>query len=150
MGVDIDIANECAAPVATAFAYADDYRNATNWLSGIQKFEPAGDQDQGLGAVFDASMHVGATLHSTIKVDGWVENELISFEAIKGFPVRSVWNFEAVDENTTRIRAHIHYDLPGGLAGKALGRIIEPFVKLSVKHSSAALRKCIEAAAASA
>lgn len=150
MGVDIDVANECSAPLATAFAYADDYRNATSWLAGIQKFEPVGEQDQGLGAVFDASMNVGTTLHSTIKVDGWVENELISFDAVKGFKVRSVWNFEAIDAHTTRIRAHIHYDLPGGLAGKALGKMIEPFVKMSVKHSSAALRKCIEAAAASA
>ncbi|MGI8678957.1 MAG: hypothetical protein ACR2LX_09770 [Jatrophihabitans sp.] len=38
------------------------------------------------------------------------------------------------------------YELPGGLAGKALGKAMEPIVGMSVRHSDAALRKNIEAA----
>ena len=37
------------------------------------------------------------------------------------------------------------YFLPGGLAGRAMGKALEPIVALSVRHSDAALRKNIEA-----
>lgn len=32
--------------------------------------------------------------------------------------------------------AIVEYRVPGGLAGKVLGKTIEPFVKLSVKHTT--------------
>jgi hypothetical protein len=36
------------------------------------------------------------------------------------------------------------YELPGGLAGRTLGRAFEPIVGLSVRHSDEALRRAIE------
>ena len=37
------------------------------------------------------------------------------------------------------------YEMPGGLAGKAMGRVLEPIVAMSVRHSDVALRREIEA-----
>ena len=39
------------------------------------------------------------------------------------------------------------YDLPGGLAGKALGKIIEPFVAQAIRHTDATLRRQVEQSA---
>jgi hypothetical protein len=87
MPIEIRVESTFQAPLEVAFAYTADYRNVPDWLYGISKFEPVGENDYGLGAVFDGSMNLGATLNSRI----------------------------------------------------------EPFVKIAVKHSSAALQKCVEA-----
>src|SRR6185437_9077724 len=50
--VDIHHEGSCAAPLDVAFAYLDDYRNATTWMFGLAEFKPAGAKDQGLGAEF--------------------------------------------------------------------------------------------------
>ncbi|MBV6759717.1 SRPBCC family protein [Rhodococcus opacus] len=133
------------APVAGAFDYVDDYRHVPSWMFGITKFDPIGEQDRGLGAVYDAAMKIGPkTLGSVVKVTGWERNSLIELESIGGLYTHSRWQFEAVGETETRLTVDFRYDLPGGLAGKALGRIIEPFVAQAIRHTDATLRRQVE------
>ena len=144
--VDIHHEGSCAAPVEVAFAYVDDYRNATDWMFGLAEFEPVGEQFQGLGAEFDGLFQIKPVkLHSTIRVTEWKENELIAFESIKGFRNWSSWRFIAEGPSRTKIAVKFSYELPGGLAGKALGRVLEPIVMLSLRHSDENLRREIEA-----
>lgn len=63
----------CQAPREVAFGYVADYRNVPQWLFGIHDFTPVDGLDYGLGATFDASVHLGLHLHSRIRVDDWVE-----------------------------------------------------------------------------
>lgn len=143
--VEIRHEGSCAAPLEVTFAYVDDYRNTPNWLWGLARFEPVGDKHHGPDAVFEGTYHVKPVkLSSTIRVTQWQENEVIAFESIKGFPTRSTWRFRADGAERTHISVVFGYDLPGGLAGKALGRALEPIVGLSVRHSDAALRRQIE------
>lgn len=144
--IEFTVETDFAAPVNAAFAYTADYRNVPNWLYGIQRFTPVGERDYGLGAVFDGEMNVGLTLRSRIEVDEFEENALISFDTIEGFRIRSTWRFSATGVGTSAVRAEVAYELPGGLAGKGVGKAIEPFVKIAIKHSSAGLKRCIEAA----
>jgi uncharacterized membrane protein len=143
--VDINHTGECAAPLEVAFAYVDDYRNATDWMFGLARFEPVGEQVQGPGSEFEATFQVKPVkLHSTIRVTEWGANEIIAFESIKGFRNWSTWRFFAAGPERTRIEVTFGYELPGGLAGKAMGRVLEPIVALSVRHSDEALRREIE------
>jgi uncharacterized membrane protein len=144
--VDIHHEGGCAAPLDVAFAYIDDYRNATAWMFGLAAFEPVGDKDHGLGAVFDGTFHVPPVkLHSTVKVTEWEHNRIIAFESIKGFRNWSTWEFVAEGPEATKVLVRFSYKLPGGLAGRALGRMLEPVVAMSVRHSDHALRTQIEA-----
>jgi uncharacterized membrane protein len=147
MPIEINIETEFDAPVETAFAYTADYRRVPDWLYGISKFQPVGEKDYGLGATFDGWMNLGVTLKSVVEIDEFDEGSLIGMNSIKGFRNWSRWNFSAVDPATSKVRADFFYELPGGLAGKAIGKAIEPFVKIAVKHSSEALKTGIEAAA---
>jgi uncharacterized membrane protein len=143
--VDIHHEGFCAAPVEVAFAYLDDYRNATDWMFGLSRFEPVGEQSQGLGAEFEGTFAVKPVrVHSTIRVTEWREQEVIAFESIKGFRNWSTWRFAPDGTTRTRIVVEFSYELPGGLAGKAMGRVLEPIVALSVRHSDEALRREIE------
>ena len=144
--VDIHHEGHCEAPLEVAFAYLDDYRNATTWMFGLEKFEPAGDKDHGLGARFDGTFHVKPVkLHSTIEVTEWEQDKVIAFESIKGFRNWSTWNFIGTGPASTTVQVKFSYELPGGLAGRALGRALEPIVAVSVRHSDQALRREIEA-----
>lgn len=147
MPIHIHQQTECQAPVDAVFAYVADYRNVPDWLYGISKFQPTTEVTYGLGAVFEGSMNLGTTLHSTVEVTSFDEGSSFTFESVKGFRNWSTWSFEAVDAATTRVTADVYYELPGGLAGKAIGKVIEPFVKIAVKASSSSLVKHASAAA---
>jgi uncharacterized membrane protein len=143
--VDIRHEGSCAAPLNVAFSYVDDYRNATRWMFGLAAFSPEGDKDHGLGAVFNGTFQVKPVkLHSTVKCTDWEQDELIAFESIKGFKNSSVWRFTATGPTTTKIEVRFSYELPGGLAGRALGKALEPIISISVRHSDEALRTQIE------
>lgn len=143
--VDIHHTGRCNAPLEVAFAYVDDYRTATDWMFGLAKFAPAGEKDHGLGAVFDGTFSVKPVkLSSTIEVTEWEQDKVIAFKSIKGFPNQSRWEFSADGPERSKVVVVFSYQLPGGLAGRALGKALEPIVALSVRHSDAALRKNIE------
>ena len=143
--VDIHHEGTCEAPLDVAFGYLDDYRNATEWMFGLSRFEPDGDKDHGLGAVFSGTFAVKPVkLNSTIKVTEWEQDKVIAFESIKGFRNWSTWRFSAPSPTRTTITVTFSYELPGGLAGRALGKALEPIVAISVRHSDEALRREIE------
>lgn len=145
--VDIHHEGVCAAPLDVAFAYLDDYRHATDWMFGLTRFVPIGEQTSGLGARFEGTFAVKPVkLASTIEVAEWQRDAVIAFQSIKGFRNWSTWRFSAPDPGQTKITVRFSYELPGGLAGRALGKALEPIVALSVRHSDAALRKGIETA----
>ncbi|MDN5757133.1 MAG: SRPBCC family protein [Tomitella sp.] len=131
-------------PVEVAFEYLADYRTVPGWLFGISTFEPNGGPDYGLGATYDAAMKIGPkTLRSVVKITEWERNRLITLDSTSGFRNKSSWRFEA-DGDETRLSVDFGYELPGGLAGKTLGRLIEPFAGQAVRHTDATLRVNLE------
>ncbi|MQA60912.1 MAG: SRPBCC family protein [Actinophytocola sp.] len=143
--VHIQHTSTCKAPIAVAFGYIDDYRTAPEWMFGLSKFEPIGDKDHGLGAVYDGSMKLGPkTLHSTVEVTGWEQDKLIALDSIKGFVNQSTWQFLSRGPEETELKVDFTYELPGGMAGKALGRVIEPVISIAIKHTEHTLRDNVE------
>jgi uncharacterized membrane protein len=146
--VDIHHVGTCNAPLEVTFGYLDDYRNAPSWMFGLQLFTPVGEQVSGVGAMFDGTFAVRPVkLMSTIRVTGWERDALIAYRSIAGFTNSSTWRFESAGDEehpATKVLVDFTYELPGGLAGKALGRALEPIVAMSIRHSDAALRANIE------
>ncbi|RVW07339.1 SRPBCC family protein [Prescottella agglutinans] len=133
-------------PVDLAFAHIDDYRNVPDWMFGISRFDPIGDLDQGLGARYDAAMQIGPkALRSTVEITEWEQDRLITLTSVAGFGNRSSWMFAPVDDDRTELSVDFGYELPGGLAGRALGKLIEPFVVTAIRQTEASLRARIEA-----
>ncbi|MEV0945179.1 SRPBCC family protein [Rhodococcus sp. NPDC049939] len=134
-----------AVPVDVAFAYIDDYRTVPDWMFGISEFSPTGEFDQGLESTFDATIHIGpAELRSRLEVTEWERNRVITLASLDGTANSSTWEFTARGENETEINVDFAYRLPGGLAGKALELIVEPFIETAVKNSEVNLRNNLE------
>ncbi|MCZ4558659.1 SRPBCC family protein [Rhodococcus maanshanensis] len=130
-----------AVSLEVAFDYVDDYRHVPDWMFGITRFEPRGVVTHGLGATFDTAMKVGPTaLPSVVQVTAWEKNRLIGLDAVEGFVTTSRWQFHDAGDQLTTIEVDFGYELPGGLAGRALGHLLGPFVTQAIRHTDAALR----------
>jgi uncharacterized membrane protein len=144
--VDIEHTGICEAPLQVVFDYLDDYRNVTDWMFGLSELQPVTEQTSGVGAEFKGTFQVKPVrLSSTITITEWVRGERIAFESIKGFRNWSTWQFSDAGTDRTRIDVVFSYELPGGVAGRALGRVLEPIAALSVRHTDETLRREIAA-----
>ena len=134
-----------AVPIHVAFAYIDDYRTVPDWMFGVSEFRPIGEFDQGMESTFDAAIHIGpSTLRSRLEVTEWEQDRVITLASLDGAANSSTWEFTAHGEDKTEISVDFAYKLPGGLAGKALGLIVEPFVETAVKNTEVTLRHNLE------
>jgi uncharacterized membrane protein len=135
---------ESNVPVEFAFAYVDDYRNVPDWMYGLKKYEPAGEKDRGLGAVFEGTAKLGATLHTTVEVTEWVENELATIKSVKGFEVQISSRYKSLGPERSGVDVEIYYHFGGGLAGKALEKVCEPVFKIAIIHAKKAIIREVE------
>ncbi len=134
-----------AAPRQFVFDYMGDFRNAADWIFGITELVAVGDTTLGLGTVYDGSMKVGPkTLHSIVKVTRWEPPTLFEHEHISGFVVDSTWRVNALECAESEVVVDIDYEMPGGIAGRVLGRIIGPFLSVAIDRSQDTLRNRLE------
>ncbi|MUM19749.1 SRPBCC family protein [Mycobacterium sp. CBMA271] len=122
-----------------AFEYVADYRNLADWMFGIQKVRLVAGTANEPGSRYDMAVRLGTTIQSTIEVTKREPNALFATESRAGFVSRSTWNFRQISDDTTEIEFNVEYELPGGLAGRMLGKVIEPFVSIALNHSEEAL-----------
>ncbi len=111
-------------------------------VRGVNRFEPVGGaQVSGLGAVFDAAMQIGPkSLGSRLEIVEWERDRVIVLSSVSGFRTSSSWNFIDLGNGHSRLDVDFGYELPGGLAGRALGMLIEPVVGTAVRQTEQALR----------
>ncbi|MCF8589532.1 SRPBCC family protein [Gordonia liuliyuniae] len=132
-------------PRSAVFAYVDDPNTVPQWMFGVTAFDPVGDRSRGLGAEYDAVMKVGPkSLSARLEVAVWTENEELVLSSVAGFDVTTRWRFTDGDDGYTVVDVDFDYNLPGGLAGRALGALIEPVVGQAVRQTEQALRDALE------
>lgn len=88
----------------------------------------------------DRAKHVALKL----EVTEWEKNRIIKLSSLGGVSNSSTWEFAAIDDSKTELSVDFAYKLPGGIAGKALGRLIGPFVENAVRNSEETLRHSLE------
>ena len=128
------------APVATVFAYVDDYRNTTKYMKDLVKWQPTGKVTHGKGAQFAVGMKAGpTTLTSVVDITTWTENKTIGWHSHEGFKQIGKWGF-APKGNATSVTFDMEYEFGGGIAGKLLGRAAEPIVRGNLQRSVETLK----------
>ena len=107
------------APVATVFAYVDDYRNTTKYMKDLVKWQPTGKVTHGKGARFDVGMKAGpTTLTSVVDITTWLENKAIGWDSNEGFKQIGMWAFKPKGDKT-QVTFDMEYEFGGGIAGQA-------------------------------
>jgi uncharacterized membrane protein len=132
------------APVATVFAYVDDYRNTTKYMKDLVKWQPTGKVTHGKGAQFDVGMKAGpTTLTSVVAITTWTENTAIGWHSNEGFRQIGIWAFKPKGDKT-QVTFDMEYEFGGGIAGKLLGRAAEPIVRGNLQRSVETLKQHTE------
>jgi uncharacterized membrane protein len=128
------------APVATVFAYVDDYRNTTKYMKDLVKWQPTGKVTHGKGARFDVGMKAGpTTLTSVVDITTWLENKAIGWDSNEGFKQIGMWAFKPKGDKT-QVTFDMEYEFGGGIAGRLLGRAAEPIVRGNLQRSVETLK----------
>jgi uncharacterized membrane protein len=141
---EVALRETCDAPLEVVFAYVADFPTIPEWMGGVRKLEPVTEQDYGLGSEFDVSLQLGLPLDIRIRTVEFEERRVIGMQSVTGFDARSRWQFETLGGDRTAVAANVAYDLPFGPAGRAMGMVMEPFVKQAVSHVSHHLRVNVE------
>ncbi|GAA1932760.1 SRPBCC family protein [Nocardioides marmoribigeumensis] len=147
-GMTVTNEHRVRASLPQTFAYVDDHTRVPEWMFGVETFEPVGERDHGLGAVFDVVMHVGVPIRTRLEVVAWEQDALLEFRSVKGFSTDSRWTFEALGDDETLVTSQITYRLPFGPAGRVMGKVMEPAVARASERSSTALVRRVEESAA--
>jgi uncharacterized protein YndB with AHSA1/START domain len=141
---EVRFVETCEAPVEVVFEYLTDYRHVVEYWHGMTTFEPVGEPDRGLGAVYDAVTKLGpATLKSRIRTVAWETNAQLSYEAISGMRSTTTYELAKVDENRTRVTLRIEFQLPGGLLGRTMGQTLEPYIASAAKKTAEGMSRGI-------
>jgi len=139
---DIRFIATCDAPLDVAFEYIDDHRNVLEYWHGMTKYQPVGEPDHGLDSVFEAVSKIGpSTLKSKIRTVEWKRNVLVAYRSVSGMESATTFDFAAVDEDHSIVELSVSFKLPGGIAGKALEKTLEPFVSTAAKNTAENISK---------
>lgn len=134
---EVSFVEVCAAPVEVAFAYLADYRNVLDYWHGMTSFEPVGDLDRGLGSTFRSENKIGlTTLRSTIRTVEWEENVRLAYRSVTGMDSATSFDLTPIDENRSQVAFRVEFQLPGGIAGKAMERTLMPFVNTAARKTA--------------
>ncbi|MGH3758451.1 SRPBCC family protein [Actinophytocola sp.] len=136
----------CDAPVEVAFEYLDDYRHVTDYWHGMVSYTPIGDLDQGLGSMFEAVNKIGpSTLATTLKTVVWEKNTRVVYESVSGMDTTTAFEFSATGESACRVEMRVRFRLPGGIAGRAMEKALEPFVGSATRNTAQNMAREINA-----
>lgn len=142
---EVHLSLGCDAPAEVAFAYLNDHRRTPEWMYGLKRYVPVTEQTHGVGATFDATVRVGATLHTRLEVVEWEQNRRLRLASVDGFDVSLDGQVHALDADRCRIESSVEYHFPGGLAGRALEKVVEPVVAVALRHVERTIRENVEA-----
>jgi polyketide cyclase/dehydrase/lipid transport protein len=133
------------ARVGVVFDFLSDLRNADEWLHGVTNMKLIGDREGGLGSRYLGTLKVGPKqFHSVIEVIGWEPNRLFATTTRSGFVSTSMWHTRALTSGRTEVSVDVVWHLPGGIAGRALAKLIEPIAKVAMAKSTEDLKRCVE------
>ncbi|MER6393834.1 SRPBCC family protein [Streptomyces sp. NPDC059382] len=132
----------CNAPLDVTFAYLDDYRNVTEYWHGMTSYKPVGALDHGPGSIYEAISRMGpSTLKSTIETVEWEKDVRIAYTSVSGMDSNTTFDFAAVDATHSTVEFRIEFRLPGGIAGRAIEKTLEPFVATAARNTAANISK---------
>jgi carbon monoxide dehydrogenase subunit G len=136
------------APPEAVWAFIDDPSRYLHFMSGITRWEVAGDQVTGLGARYRMLMHVGsAEIGGLIEV---VEHDVpcdMAWVSIVGIDQRGRWRVRALSDSADacRVELRLSYGVAGsGIFGWLAEQVAAPTVRGHLRRSLQQLKRQVE------
>ena len=144
MRITDDIA--VAAPVEAVWAIIADPERVLSYMSGVTRWEIAGDLRAGLGARYRMLFRINAAeVGGLIEVVEFSEPFEFTWTSITGLDQRGRWRLREVPGGRTRVELRLAYGIAGaGISGWLAEHIAAPSVSGHVRQTVRQLGRLVE------
>lgn len=135
-----------SAPPSEVWEVISDPRRQLSYLSGITRWEVAGEPPTGLGARYRILLRVGsAEVGGLIEVVEFVEPREIAWTSVTGVDQRGRWRVREASEGRTRVELRLAYGVAGsGLGGWVAEHVAAPIVSGHLRRTVQQLKRVVE------
>jgi uncharacterized membrane protein len=133
-------------PPKRAFEYFADHRHVAAVLDGVTRWDPIGEQTQGIGARYNVEMNaLGFPLKNVLRLDRWESPREIGWVSESGLiKQEGGFTFKKV-KGGVRIDLRIVYSPPAGFIGAAIARQLDSAVRRRLELALEKIRDRLEA-----
>ena len=133
------------APAERIWEHVADPGRQLHFMSGVTRWEAAGDIRRGLGARYRMLMRVGsAEVGGLIEVVEFDAPRDLAWNSITGIDQRGRWRVRPREDGGTDVTLRLGYHAEGGLLGVITDRLAAPIVGGNLKRSLRALKRRLE------
>lgn len=138
--------NRIAAPIETVWEIASDPAAALSFMSGVTRWEVAGETARGLGARYRMLMRIGsAEVGGLIEIVEWRPPHDFAWHSVTGLDQRGRLRLRHGTGGRTRAEFRLAYGVAGsGLAGWIAERVAAPSVRGHLRRSLLQLGRLAE------
>ena len=142
----IPVAIEVAAPSELVWEFVTDPARYLHFMSGVTRWEVAGERDRGMGARYRMLMRVGsAEVGGLVEVVEWDEPCDIAWNSVTGVDQRGRWRLRRRPGNRTRVEFRFQYGVAGaGVLGFLAEQVAAPTVRGHLRRSLQQLKRQVE------
>jgi uncharacterized membrane protein len=135
-----------SAPPQTVWDYIADPENYLRFMSGITRWEVAGDRANGLGARYQILIRVGAAeIGGLIEMIEWEEPYDIAWHSVTGVDQRGRWRIRERDDGRSRVEFRFAYGVVGGGPAGWLSELAAaPLLRRQMRRTLGQLKRQVE------
>jgi uncharacterized membrane protein len=137
---------QVAAPIETVWSIVSDPERVLSYMSGVTRWELAGDQRTGLGTRYRMLFRIGsAEVGGLIEVVEWDEPCELAWTSVTGLDQRGRWRLRDASNGRTRVEIRLAYGVAGsGIPGWIAERLAAPTVRGHLRRSARQLARLVE------
>ena len=137
---------EVGAPAELVWAQVADPGRYLHFMSGVTRWEQAGEQRTGMGARYRMLMRVGsAEIGGLIELIEFVEPSDIAWVSITGVDQRGRWRLRSLTDTRTKVELRLAYGVAGsGPLGFVAERLAAPTIRGHLRRSLQQLKRQVE------
>lgn len=135
-----------SAPPRLVWDYITDPKNALHYMSGVTRWEVAGDKETGLGARYRVLFRVGAAeVGGLIEIVEFDEPCDMAWSSVTGIDQRGRWRLRELPGDRTRVELRLAYGVAGaGIAGLISEMVAAPTMGSHLRRSLHQLKRQVE------
>src|SRR5438105_9024668 len=142
----VSASTQVVAPIDRVWAIVSDPERVLTFMSGVTRWEVAGEKPTGLGARYRVLFRIGAAeVGGLIEMVEWDEPCELAWTSVTGLDQRGRWRLRDLPGGRTRVELRLAYGVAGaGLAGWLAERVAAPTVSNHLRQSLQQLERLVE------
>jgi uncharacterized membrane protein len=135
-----------AAPIEDVWAIVTEPERVLNYMSGVTRWEVAGEHRTGLGARYRMLFRIGAAeVGGLVEVVEFDQPNDFAWTSVTGLDHRGRWRLREAPGGRTRVEFRLAYVVEGaGLSGWAAERVAAPTISGHVRRTLEQLERLVE------